>query len=581
MNTEYLNYFDFLQVDGGYSLIKYKEKGENVEKVVIPTEFQGELVVEIAAFAFHECYALVELILPSSLKNVQKKAIYHCMSLKKVSCLSKHVDFHKESFRVCFALEEIPFSVWEQLCLDNLTNEKILKHYQAQWNSISTHEKNKITTLISGNHYIKEYLFTEGDTVLSSFLLGEGVILTLDELKDYLQESIDRRDTIATAILLAYQERNYSKKQLEDYQIHKELLNLGFESPTPEEFHRRWRSKVVEGGLEVCSFKGSETEIWLPSKLSDGTNIFGTSVQVNGVYNPLQKLNVEDGIRYLDKQTFLRTDSLQEITLPESLETIGEGCFSLCKCLKSIRIPEKVKYLPLNCFKNSPYLEVVELPEGLLSVGDYAFSQCKSLKNVRLPESLMELEQGSAPNINLLGTTIYCGLFSGSGLEVITIPKGVAKIPKYAFYSCDSLKEVHLHDSITDVGSAAFKFARLLADEDGFVIVKEILFDYVDGKGTCVVPDSVKKISSLAFLRSEIEEICLPEGLEEIESGAFMNCGKLKKIIIPSSVKVLPKNTFEECQMLEEVVVSTCTTVEEGFFKNCPTGKIVKKENKE
>jgi hypothetical protein len=49
---------------------------------------------------------------------------------------------------------------------------------------------------------------------------------------------------------------------------------------------------------------------------------------------------------------------LTSITIPESLQTIGEGAFSLCRSLTSITIPEGVKTIGENAFGDCPFLTI-------------------------------------------------------------------------------------------------------------------------------------------------------------------------------------------------------------------------------
>lgn len=53
---------------------------------------------------------------------------------------------------------------------------------------------------------------------------------------------------------------------------------------------------------------------------------------------------------------------------------------------------------------------------------------------------------------------------------------------------------------------------------------------------TVEIPSTVTKIKELAFTDSGIEELTLPEGVEEVE-GPLFNGTKLKKIYLPASLK--------------------------------------------
>ena len=72
-------------------------------------------------------------------------------------------------------------------------------------------------------------------------------------------------------------------------------------------------------------------------------------------------LQIDEGITGIDGYVFNIYSNLEEITLPDALETIGESAFD-----------------------NLTYLESLAIPDGVTSIGDYAFDGCTSLKTLTL-----------------------------------------------------------------------------------------------------------------------------------------------------------------------------------------------------
>ncbi|MFI3253584.1 MAG: leucine-rich repeat protein [Eubacteriales bacterium] len=574
MSKDILNQFVFEKMEDGYALKKYIGKEE---KVVVPDTFQGEPVVLIKESAFWECNSIQELTLPASLKKAEVHGIGPCRSLRKVTCHSENAQFDEWNFYICHEIEEMSLSVWVQGHLFFDVNQKILLNFQNNWATMNLNDKKKIIDCVSMDISMKETIFVNGEASLISFLLREGVLLTLDELNDYLEASVAENNTLVTACFLHYKGENYTTQEIEAYEEHRQLVEIGLELSNFGEFHRKWMINELEEGLEIIRYIGEKSETIMPSSLTDGRRILGTFHRMNGAYEPLKKLVLSEGIRYLDKETFCRSKTLEEVILPESLESMGIGCFQFCDSLKTIHIPDNIKEIPKDCFSDCTALENVSLSEGLCSIDDYAFADCKNLKEITLPQSLKELKQGVKHSVGPLQSSDDYGIFFRSGIQSITIPPQVKKIPNFAFYGCSDLKEVNLHENITDIGKGAFKYAPLLADENGFVIINNIFFDFTKANTVCVVPAHVKRISCKAFIEAKFQEIILPDGLLEIDERGFWDCSNLKKITIPSSVKVLVQDAFTECKNLEEVVVSSGTRVEDGALKDCPFGKIVVK----
>ena len=110
---------------------------------------------------------------------------------------------------------------------------------------------------------------------------------------------------------------------------------------------------------------------------------------------------------------------ITDVTLPNSLQTIGPNAFAGCRNLTSIVIPDAVT-----------------------SIGDAAFGSCQSLSSVALSNSLQ---------------TIGPNAFSDcSSLTSIVIPDGVTSIGGRAFSACDNLQAATIGNGVTAIGESAF-----------------------------------------------------------------------------------------------------------------------------
>ncbi|MDE5829949.1 MAG: leucine-rich repeat protein [Duncaniella sp.] len=71
-----------------------------------------------------------------------------------------------------------------------------------------------------------------------------------------------------------------------------------------------------------------------------------------------------------------------EISLPESLTTIGECAFLHCKFLTSINIPESVTSIGEYAFSGCSALTSINIPESVTSIDYTAFSGCSNLETI-------------------------------------------------------------------------------------------------------------------------------------------------------------------------------------------------------
>ena len=88
---------------------------------------------------------------------------------------------------------------------------------------------------------------------------------------------------------------------------------------------------------------------------------------------------------------------------------------------------------------------------------------------------------------------------------------------------CKNLRSVKLNSENIKIGEGAFEGCKGLADENGFVIVNDTLYDYVGRKKTVTIPDNVNKISWLALAENNsINSVIFKNPQTEIVEGAFI-----------------------------------------------------------
>lgn len=155
---------------------------------------------------------------------------------------------------------------------------------------------------------------------------------------------------------------------------------------------------------------------------------------------------------------------LEKITIPGSVESIGDNTFFDCKNLKEVIISDGVKIIETGVFENCASLETVTIPSSVITIGYSAFSGCSSLENISIPESVTSIENyvfsgcSSLNNVVIPDSVTSLGsAFTGcTSLESVTLSKRISSIASSTFQNCTSLKTITIPDAVTSIGANAF-----------------------------------------------------------------------------------------------------------------------------
>ena len=260
----------------------------------------------------------------------------------------------------------------------------------------------------------------------------------------------------------------------------------------------------------------------------------------------------------LPETLFLGCRTLKKVILPDSLTTIGVGCFDSCTSIEEIRIPSTVTSIGNSAFDQCTSLKEVELPPNITRIGTWTFDQCTSLEEIKVPSKVSEIGMAAFANCSSLKKIKICDsevplyindmAFVDSGITSIIIPERVVKISGTAFRcqsgSCNDLKSVTINGDYE--GQSTFY---------GLTSIESVKFG-----------DKVTKINGMAFSGcSNIKELEITENITTIESSAFKKTG-INKVTIPKSVTEIGKGAFSECNSLTDITILNPTATIGGGF---------------
>ena len=198
--------------------------------------------------------------------------------------------------------------------------------------------------------------------------------------------------------------------------------------------------------------------------------------------------------------------------------------------IKSIVTGTKITEIDELAFQYIDSLTSLDLPNVYIIAG-YAFRNCSSLTSINMPEIYQ----------------IYWEAFANcTSLESVYIQDHASYLGRNAFSGCKSLKRVHLSINLTEIPKGTFMGCSSLS--------------------SISLGKNITTIGEYAFESTGVEEITIPEGVEEIRTGAFLECTKLKKIVFPSTLLKIYSEAF--LQLRPDVVIfkETVPTMEFNTF---------------
>ena len=331
------------------------------------------------------------------------------------------------------------------------------------------------------------------------------------------------------------------------------------------------------------------------------------------------RINVPTGVAAIGAEAF-KGMGVFDVTLPESLIVIERAAFEGCARLRSISFSEGLYCIEEGAFRGCKGLRTLKLPESLAVIGAEAFCNCSGIEkptleaSVEIGEKAFYGTKGSeampvvreepiitdpAKQMRLLqkfnyeacadGTYKLLGLKlkdTAGGVEIpdnvsviadkafsgceyiisVTIPSSVRYIGAHVFNPCVSMIELNIPASVVSIGNYSLchcvKLARITVDRDNpeFRSIDGVLYSK-DGKSLIACPGGKTGIFRV------------PDGVENIVTGAFAGCASLTTVIIPSGVKSIGSFAFSTCKEMKEIRCGAASKPS-GWHKdwkmNCP-----------
>lgn len=192
-----------------------------------------------------------------------------------------------------------------------------------------------------------------------------------------------------------------------------------------------------EKSVTVSGTSGKPTKLTIESSISDdnGKSYTVTKIGMGAFNSTLEEVTLPPTLDEIEDSAFFKCSSLTEITIPEGVTKIGTNAFYGCSQLTSITIPSTIKNMD-TAFPSNPKLSQVTLTNGIYRISSSAFKDCTGLTEIKVPTSVYEICSDAFNRC--------------TGLTSVTLEKGINIINSNAFKDCTELNDVKYNGYKTD-----------------------------------------------------------------------------------------------------------------------------------
>ena len=334
--------------------------------------------------------------------------------------------------------------------------------------------------------------------------------------------------------------------------------------------------------IGIYAFSGNQSlkSVNIPAKVK--------TIESNAFHNcGLTDLVIQEGVQTIDNYAF-ESNSLQNLTLPSTIKSIGNEAFRYNNNLQSI-ICNAV--MPPALGDNAFNIEItssIKVPMASIAAYRKAYGW-KDFSNYyggevvadgityRIDENgaMVAVAETALTEANILSTVEFEGnqylvikindkvFYGNTNLTTVTLAESLTTLGSNAFESCKSLKTIKIPSRVTAIPENCFRECSLMESVS--------------------LPAGLVKIGAYAFNGCQnLESVALPESLKTLGYSAFKACKLLKTIKIPSGVTAIPDQCFDGCSSLENVTIPEgVTTIGDYAFGYCKLNALTLPESLE
>ena len=416
---------------------------------------------------------------------------------------------------------------------------------------------------------------TEGSVVVPSTVVNDGKSYTVTQINNGEDMGAFYGCAKVTAITipatvttiagwLAYGATSCNDVTFEDGEIPLTYTNPGTEHVPYENLYL---GRDLMSANPICFFSKVDNVTVGPKVTTIQSKLFNDNRE-------LVSLNLSNAtsLTTIEEYAFQDCQNLMSVEMPASLRFIGEEAFENCFALASVILNEGLEELGNGAFYDTDALTEITVPGSVKKMGRAPFYSHGNHKMTRMiiADSNIPLElNNDDPNYgwgndwisdDVVLDYFYLGRDVTAlrtnkiiyGAKIVEVGSKVTRINDYMFNAINSLEQVIGMENVKSIGKYAFSCCSNLTTIELGTKLETLggrAFDQ-SGLTSIALPGTLKVIPGIFDDYGVFEKcynlvsVTLDEGIEEIGSTAFYDCGSMTEITIPASVKKIGRAVF-------------------------------------
>lgn len=422
-------------------------------------------VTAIPNYAFQNCSSLTSVIIKAGVETIGTSSFDGCSGLVSVTIPSTVTQIKKNAFNVgnSNALEKAIFADIESLCNIDFADVNSNPLYNAHHLFIENGTEEEVTGITLPNtDIIKARVFAGASNITRVVIpmevdsIGDNAFLDCNKINTVIFDDLDQLQGMKYGTGIANPLYYGATPVIEGAAVGTLTFNADIEDNAFT--NAKWLTEITIGpGVTKIGKNAFKSCTNLTTITFSGNDLTTIEDEAFNACSALRSIELPSSLTTIDTLAF-RDTKLTSITIPTACTTLGTSIFENCTALTKATFSSTANLprLPNAIFKGCNNLRDITIPDAIETIGEGAFQGCSKLSDPPISPSMTTISNnafnGCTGIVDLVLSekgkleTIGVSAFSGcSKITMVSLPATIDKVDNYAFSGCTSLSDIYIY----------------------------------------------------------------------------------------------------------------------------------------